>query len=322
MRPPTSAIPALGAAALMLACAGDPQTAPDFAKGPPAPTTVPVVTAAEPAVAPRDTTLDVKVTGSGFDNGSRVDFAIGGVVDPRLRVNSTAYRKSTELVANVTVAVDAALASYDVQVTTTRGKKGIGSEIFVVVEGNPSSSWAFPLDDAALAFRSDGAFALGGESFYRNGECGATGVIFFGSGSGDNVQTTDGPKRDRSCAAWPRRITVVYPDGVQQTAPFRANLLALQLPPAFIPIGTTVRRGLNFVLAHSSARCDVLRYAAIYQQTIPIAADSLDVTRIDATTWDVSTQPAPNDRAYCTTTGESFSMPIRFRVIASRPLGG
>jgi hypothetical protein len=47
---------------------------------------------------------------------------------------------------------------------------------------NPTTSWAFPLDDAALAFRSDGAFALGGESFYRNGECGATGVIFFVSG--------------------------------------------------------------------------------------------------------------------------------------------
>ena len=85
-------------------------------------------------------------------------------------------------------------------------------------------------------------------------------------------------------------------------------------------VGATVRRGLNFVLDHGSARCDVLRYAAIYQQTIPIAADSLNVTRIDARTWEVSTQPAPNDRAYCTTTGESFSMPIRFRVIADSDL--
>ena len=185
---------------------------------------------------------------------------------------------------------------------------------------NPTTSWAFPLDDAALALRSDGASALAGESHYRDGECGVIGTIFFGSGSGDNVLETDGTRRDRTCSAWPRRITVVYPDGVQQTAPFRANLLALQTTSTSIPIGTTVRRGLNFVLASSSARCDVLRYAAIYQQTIPIAADSLDVTRIDAPTWEVATQPAPNDRAYCTTTGESFSMPIRFRVIAGADL--
>ena len=50
----------------------------------------------------------------------------------------------------------------------------------------------------------------------------------------------------------------------------------------------------------------------------PIAADSLNVTRIDARTWEVASQPYPNDRAYCTTTGESFHMPIRFRVTASR----
>lgn len=320
MRRPTSAIPALLVTSLMLACAGDPQTAPEFAKGPSAPVTDPVVTAAEPAIAPRDTTLNVKVTGSGFDQGSTVAFGLGGVADSRLRVNSTTYRKSTELSANVTVSIDAPLATYDVLVTTARGKKGIGSELFVVIEGNPNSSLAFPLDAAALAFRSDGAFAAAGQSFYRNGECGATGVIFFGSGSGDNVNTTDGSRRDRSCAAWPRRITVVYPDGLQQTAPFRLNLLALQTTTRFIPAGTMERRGLNFVLEHASARCDVLRYAAIYQQTIPIAADSLNVTRIDARTWEVASQPYPNDRAYCTTTGESFHMPIRMRVTASRDL--
>ena len=90
------------------------------------------VTAALPSNAAPDTTLDVQVLGSGFDRGSRVTFERGGVADPKLRVNSTQYRKSTELVANVTIAADAEVVSYDVAVTTSKGKKGIGTELFAV----------------------------------------------------------------------------------------------------------------------------------------------------------------------------------------------
>ena len=91
---------------------------------------------ADPAAAPQDTTLDVHVLGSNYDQGSRVDFARGGVVDPKLQVNSTTFRSSTELVANVTVAPDAATVSYDIVVTKSTGKKGIGTERFAVL-GRP-----------------------------------------------------------------------------------------------------------------------------------------------------------------------------------------
>ena len=116
----------------------------------------PTVESADPATAPQDTTLDVHVFGSNYDGGSRVDFARGGVVDPKLQVNSTTFRSSRELVANVTVAPDAATASYDIVVTKSTGKKGIGTEKFaVLVQGemlsSPSGqSWATSVSENGL----------------------------------------------------------------------------------------------------------------------------------------------------------------------------
>ena len=88
---------------------------------------------ADPPAAPQDTTLDVHIFGSNYDLGSKVDFARGGVVDPKLQVNATTFRSSSELIANVTVAPDAATVSYDIVVTKSNGKKGIGTEKFSVL---------------------------------------------------------------------------------------------------------------------------------------------------------------------------------------------
>ena len=94
--------------------------------------TGPQVTSTNPSDAPRDTTLDVHVIGSGFDKGSQVSFGLDGVQDSRVRVNQTRYVKSTTLIANVTIAVDALADRYDVIVVTATGKKGIGTEKFEV----------------------------------------------------------------------------------------------------------------------------------------------------------------------------------------------
>ena len=51
--------------------------------------------------ATRDTTLDVRVLGSGFDAGSRADFLLGGAAVPGVITNRTTYRGSRELLANV-----------------------------------------------------------------------------------------------------------------------------------------------------------------------------------------------------------------------------
>ncbi len=93
----------------------------------------PGVTAASPAAAPPDVTLDVQVFGSGFDQGSN---AVWIRSDPDsaslVQVNSTAYVSKSELRANITVPAGHVDADYDIEVTTSRGKKGLGAELFSV----------------------------------------------------------------------------------------------------------------------------------------------------------------------------------------------
>lgn len=115
-----------------VACA-EPPAAPDvpsFAQAVAGPT----VTATAPNESIRDTTLDVRVLGSGFDAGSRADFLLAGAADAKVRTNSTRFVSSGEVVANITIDADAVPAYRDVAVTTTTGKKGVGSEAFVVLE--------------------------------------------------------------------------------------------------------------------------------------------------------------------------------------------
>jgi hypothetical protein len=92
----------------------------------------PIVSSTEPASAPQDTTLDVTVTGSNFDAGSRVDLAIDEVTTDKVRTNSTTFVTPKKLIANITIAPDAIPDRYDVIVTTSKGKRGIGIERFEV----------------------------------------------------------------------------------------------------------------------------------------------------------------------------------------------
>jgi hypothetical protein len=123
----------LALCAALAACAGSPTAvsddgAPALGKAAPGPT----VTSTDPVEAPQAVTIDVHVFGSGFDRGSKADFQRGGLSDPKVHVNGTTYLSTSELVANVTIASDAPTVVYDVAVTTSLGKKGIGTELFVV----------------------------------------------------------------------------------------------------------------------------------------------------------------------------------------------
>jgi hypothetical protein len=98
----------------------------------------PQVDATDPSEAPQDTTLEVRVLGSGFDDGSEARMLLAGQATEKVRTNSTRFESETELVANITIAIDAEVALYDVEVTTSRRRKGIGTELFAVKEkGKP-----------------------------------------------------------------------------------------------------------------------------------------------------------------------------------------
>jgi hypothetical protein len=141
-------LPAFLAAVATLACRDEATTGPEVTDVQLAKRTMqdPEVTATDPPGAPRDTTLDVEVSGSGFDNGSTVELTLAGVPTEKVRTNSTRYRNSRTLIANITIAADAEVDLYDVEVTTASRKKGIGTEMFEVfykVKGTPTETIDF-----------------------------------------------------------------------------------------------------------------------------------------------------------------------------------
>jgi probable HAF family extracellular repeat protein len=98
----------------------------------------PNVEAADPPSATQGTTLDVRVIGSGFDEGSAVKLLLGGQSTAKVVTHSTQFVDRNTLIANITIDDIAEIALYDIEVTTGRGKKGIGTELFAVKEkGKP-----------------------------------------------------------------------------------------------------------------------------------------------------------------------------------------
>jgi hypothetical protein len=51
-----------------------------------------------------------------------------------------------------------------------------------------------------------------------------------------------------------------------------------------------------------------------------IGSDSVAVTRIDASTWQVQSQAAPNNLVLCENTGQLYHMQVSFVAVSSRPL--
>jgi hypothetical protein len=137
----------------------------------------PQVYSADPFETPRGTTLDVQITGSAFEKGSTVRFELNGAVDSRVRVNSTRYVKSTQVIANITVAADALPDHYDVIVITPTGKKGIGTEIFEVT----LRAEALSLGNHAYAVNDNGDAVGSGQS---SAACSMQAVPLLWSASG------------------------------------------------------------------------------------------------------------------------------------------
>jgi hypothetical protein len=141
---------------------------PNFAKGG---GSGPTVRAADPDSGLRNTTIDVRVLGSGFDNGSKATWALAGDTanaTTKVTTNSTRFVKSGELVANITIAADAPVALFDVVVITLAGKKGIGIEKFAVKDSDRTTQHIAVFDDATgYLLRSDNgtAYVDGGPDF-------------------------------------------------------------------------------------------------------------------------------------------------------------
>ncbi len=117
-------------------CSGpvEPPNEPNFVKST-RPASGPSVTAANPPFGHAgDVTKQVTITGSGFTAGAQAAWERNGAVDPKIQVLSTQVVNSTQLVATITIAADAAIDLYDISVTNTDRKKGIGFALFEVTQ--------------------------------------------------------------------------------------------------------------------------------------------------------------------------------------------
>jgi hypothetical protein len=167
----------------------------------------------------------------------------------------------------------------------------------------PMTTVKLPTNTAGLSVRSDGLYIDGTFSLYANGVCGVTASILT-NGSGDAIMQTNNPKApDRRCVNAPRTWTLAYDDGFVETIPVFINLHEIQSSAYAIPVGATVKRrfGIN---PTQVTRCDRLVWGD--------EGDSVLVTRSATNTWDVRSQDAPSDQAWCSTTGVRHHMPIRF----------
>ena len=102
------------------------------------------VTAADPPTGEQGTiNLNVLIKGKGFKNGAKAKFYKTGTTDPAgVNVKSTLYVSSTQLVANIDIADEAALALFDIEVRNADGRTGKGTELFSVTAKKVSACTA------------------------------------------------------------------------------------------------------------------------------------------------------------------------------------
>jgi hypothetical protein len=141
------------------------------------------VTAATPATAYQGTvSLDVVVTGSGFDRSAKAQYFVSGTTNPGgISVRGVTYRSSTELVTTIDVASSANLSNFDIQVTLESGRKGKGTTLFSVKAkpndpNSPPSTpppTSYPVARAWHAFTSNGGATVATNRLYMYGGAGA-----------------------------------------------------------------------------------------------------------------------------------------------------
>lgn len=251
------------------------------------------VSGATPDSATQDTTLDVVINGSGFVAGTAANWALAGVQDPtQVRTNSTRYVNSRQLVANITISTSAAIAKWDILVTATGKKGGIGTEAFVIkakrnVDTNSQVNYVVA-DDVDLALPGapadlhpagirgdgrlkDGTSANGADSEYQGSFCGADGRIANvaepngGAASGD---LSFDPANGGTICGTARYFTFNL-DGIPtQVAPL-SRVFSLWS----IGVGVTVSKPEAFGVQLSN--CSLLKFDSEY------GGDNIIVTRLD-----------------------------------------
>jgi hypothetical protein len=94
------------------------------------------VNSTNPNTAPQGTTnLNVTVSGSGFKKGAKAQWFVSGTTNPGgVTVNSTTFNSSSQMTANISISTTAVTSGFDVVVTNTDGRTGVGRDAFTVTQ--------------------------------------------------------------------------------------------------------------------------------------------------------------------------------------------
>jgi len=136
------------------------------------------VSAAAPSAAYQGDTLDVVVSGSGFEPSAKVQYFVTGTTNPGgITVRSVRFTSSAELVTTIEVSSTADLANFDIVVTLDSGRKGKGTTLFTVnAKGNPNNppptAPTYPAARHWHAFASNGGTTASSSRLYMFGGAG------------------------------------------------------------------------------------------------------------------------------------------------------
>lgn len=281
------ATPVLGVIFLALLACGDQPVAPAIAAAARTSTSGgPTVSAVAPDSATRDTTLDLTVTGQNFDNGSRVDLALAGVVSDSVRTNRTTFVNSRKLVANITIAAGADTGKYDVVVTASTGKKGIGTELFAIKLADIPLAVAFADDASLYKITSDGKFG----GIYTNGVCGVSATLNLGDVR-LSPQQSQIPGKDKGTCGSARFIALNFDDPLTlgaSTASGQSNFMSVdKVQRVTADSGTVLHK------AQLNGTCSRL----VFNPSEFPGTSLVQVTNTGFGTWIVSAPPG--SVAYC-----------------------
>jgi hypothetical protein len=184
------------------------------------------VSSASPSFGDQATTIDVHVLGSGFTAGAQATWLLHGTALPsQVHTNKTTVISSNELAANITIASDATLDLWDVQVALAGGKNGVGSELFEVTAAQILGSGTTGGDAYVYGMSEDlqvaGYAGGGGNAFVYADDAG---IVNLGAGQAWTIDPLGALVAGRNASgaptAWIRTATSTWVPQVLPHLPF------------------------------------------------------------------------------------------------------
>lgn len=142
--------------------------------------------------------VHVQIFGSGFEPGDEVGWEMNGQEAPGIVVKETLFVSGGQLMATLSIGVDATLGFHDVVVRRRHRRRGIGTEFFNILPGRGSTvtaQFAFNYDGLRTgSFQVDNTFVLEPDEIFQSSSEWA--VTYFNRTMQEQVLLAQQPRAD------------------------------------------------------------------------------------------------------------------------------